>query len=160
MRKTSLIIPTVAAIFTFAALTPVSHAGNVQRSRWEGLAIGIGTAILGSAIYSQYKNDHQQSYAAYSPAPSPGGDSFAYNGPGHHPGFKQHRRHDYRKHYDRRHHRPGHWEVRKEWVPPTYKKVWNPGHYSRRGEWVTGHWIEIEDVAGYWTETRVWVARR
>jgi hypothetical protein len=50
--------------------------------------------------------------------------------------------------------------VRKEWVQPTYKRVWNPGHYARRGEWIEGQWIEIVDRPGYWTEVRVWVSRR
>jgi len=164
MKHKSLVTPIIFLVFAFFVSAPAAHAGNVQRNRWEGLAIGIGTAILGSAIYSQYRRDHPQSYTAYTPRPTPGAGVSKHRDLGHHPryghGHKPPRHHRYQKHYDTGHRQRGHWEVRKEWVSPTYKKVWNPGHYNRRGKWISGHWIEIEDGPGYWSETRVWVAMR
>ena len=51
----------------------------------------------------------------------------------------------------------GYWDTQREWVPPTYKKVWNPGHYNVKGRWVPGRWIQIEVESGYWAERKVWV---
>lgn len=134
MKKTKLIILILVSVFTITILTPTAYAGNTQKHRWEGVAIGIGVALLGSAFIKQ--NRHYSR-----PAPEP-----VYkrrSAPA--PGYSHHR---------------GHWEVRKEWIPPVYKKVWNPGHYNKKGRWVEGHWIEIVNQAGCWEETRVWVTRR
>ena len=62
-----------------------------------------------------------------------------------------------RKHH---HHRAGHWDTQKKWVPAQYKKVWNPGHYDRRGRWVRGHWTQLLIKPGYWVEEKVWVSYR
>ena len=144
MKKKSLYTLTITLIFSLAALTPAAHAGSVQRQRWEGFAIGLGAAIIGSAILNQqrtgdYDRQPQVIYRPHRQQHSPN-----YHAPG----------------PKRRDHGRGHWEVTKEWVPPTYKKVWNPGHYNRRGEWKSGHWIEIEDTPGYWAKTRIWMGRR
>ncbi|MFC1532058.1 hypothetical protein ACFL7M_01650 [Thermodesulfobacteriota bacterium] len=135
MKKNTLLILISVPILSLMLLVNPVFAGNTQRHRWEGVAIGIGAAILGSTVYhySKHHSNHR---------------------PVTHHGTV-------RDHSPRRHHRHwGHWEVRKERVPPTYKRVWNPGHYNRRGEWISGHWIEIMDKPGCWTEKRVWVTRR
>jgi len=137
MKKKNLFALLLTVILCISFLTPSVWAGSKQRHRWQGVAIGLGTAILGSALYKHYNREYY-SHPRRSPVVTPG-----YS---HHP--RKYRRHR------------GHWEVRKEWIPPTYRKVWNPGHYTRRGKWVPGHWIEIEDRPGCWTETRVWVVRR
>ena len=108
--------------------SPVS-AGSKQRHRWEGVAIGVGAAILGHALYQHH---HNAMSAPTAPAPS------------------------YRRDIPPQHH--GHWEWQDSWVSPTYEKVWNPGHYNRKGRWVPGHWIEVQTSEGYWTKERVWVA--
>ena len=113
--------------------TPVL-AGNVQRNRWEGVAIGIGAAILGHALINEYRQPVSRPEAVYRHSPA--------------------RRDKPRSHRSPR----GYWDVRKTWVAPAYERTWNPGHYDRRGRWVSGHWIEIEKASGYWTEERVWVS--
>ena len=132
MKKTRLIILIIVSVFAISILTPNAYAGSTQKHRWEGVAIGIGAAILGSALLNQHRP-----YVPPAPAPvykAPPPPARSYYG--------------------------GHWEIRKEWIPPTYKKVWNPGHYDKMGHWVEGHWIEIVDRPGCWEETKVWITRR
>jgi hypothetical protein len=136
MEKKSLFILVFIAVFTFVFLTPQAQAGPEERYRWEGIAIGLGAAIIGSAILHNHYQSHHPKYAVY-----------------HKPA--KHKRHDFRRH----HHRRGHWEIQKEWVPPTYRRVWNPGHYNRRGRWIPGQWMEIVDQPGYWVKKKVWVRR-
>lgn len=171
MKKKSLVTLIITSIFTFVALTSAAHAGNVQRERWEGIAIGLGTAIIGSVLLNQHKGYTQQPQATYNSSPKHGNRSSHSRseygqeyGPEPDYGYG-YRRHHYtwRNHppvYRKGHHRRGHWEMIEKWVPPTHKKVWNPGHYTRHGKWKSGRWIRIEDKPGYWTKTRVWVARR
>jgi len=137
MEKKSLFILVLIAIFTFVFLTPQAQAGPEERYRWEGIAIGVGAAIIGSAILNNhYQSNHSKYIAYHKPAK-----------------VKHHTLQRYRP-------SPGHWEIQKEWVSPTYKRVWNPGHYSRNGEWIAGQWIEIVDQSGYWVEKKVWVRYR
>jgi len=134
MNKKSLLIFALIALFSVSLLPSPAQGGSAQRYRWEGVAIGIGAAILGSALL------HHQRPNVYSEHP--------YNGS------------EYGSHRPRHRYRSGHWEVRKEWVPPSYRRVRNPGHYNQYNEWVPEGWIEIVDRPGYWTKTRVWVAHR
>lgn len=143
MKKRSLLSLLFVLAFTSTIMIPSAHAGNVQRHRWEGIAIGLGAVILGSVLSKSHQLSNAQSFDWHTPDYD--------NGPS--------------RHYKRRHHHHrddplrGHWEMREEWLPPTYKRVWNPGHYSRHGKWLAGDWIKIEEAPGYWTKTRVWVAR-
>ena len=139
MEKKSLLILVLITVFSFVLLTPQAQAGPEERYRWEGIAIGVGAAIIGSAIL----NSHQQSRPV---------KVVAYHQP---PKSEFRHRSFHRKPVPR-----SHWEIRKEWVPPTYKRVWNPAHYNQRGEWIEGRWIEIEDQPGYWVEKKVWVTCR
>ena len=135
MKKTMIITLIVLIAVAINLQASSAMAGSKQRHRWEGFAIGIGTAIIGSAILDNHHNHHR-----YQPAPR-----HYRKPPPPPPRVKRHR---------------GHWEMRKVWVPPNYKRVWNPGHYDRRGYWVDGDWIEIIDQPGYWEEERVWIAGR
>ena len=142
MKNKSLFVVLMAGIFSFTIPTSSAHAENIQRNRWEGIAIGLGTAIIGNALL----NHHQYQQPVSQPRTPPIPES------GHIP---------YRDSYNRNHHhRHGYWEIREQWVSPMYKEVWNPGHYTHRGQWVPGQWIDIEDEPGYWIKTRVWVSRR
>lgn len=119
------------SIFILIAARPVdSWAGSPQSHRWEGVAIGVGAAIIGSALIKACQNSQQ---AAYDPYPV---------------SARPHRRPPVPS---------GYWESRPVWVPPIYEKRWNPGHYNRHGRWVQGRWIQIETEPGYWTEQKVWV---
>jgi len=136
MEKKNLFIILTTLILCLSLMKPAAWAGNVQRNRWEGVAIGIGAAILGSALINHYRYSVPAQSAIYQ----------------HHPPTP---------HYDNRYRQKpsGHWEVRKVWVPPTYKRIWNPGHYKRHGRWVPGQWMNIEKKPGYWTKERVWVSK-
>lgn len=118
------------AVFSTFLMAPASSwAGSPQSHRWEGVAIGIGAAIIGSALIKAY---HQPPAPAYRPAA-------IYP---HRPGPPQ---------------PVGYWQTQREWVAPQHQKVWNPGHYNRHGRWVPGQWIQTAVQPGYWVETRVWV---
>jgi len=136
MKKKSLIIICIAVIVSISIAASSARAGNVQRNRWEGVAIGVGATILGKVILDQYRDRRNPAVIVR-----------------HAPPYKP-KHHKYRRPRKVR----GHWEIRKEWVAPAYKRVWNPGHYNRKGRWVPGRWIEIETEPGYWAERRVWVA--
>ncbi len=134
MNKKSFLVFVFIALFTVSLLSAPAQAGSAQRYRWEGVAIGIGAAILGSVLLHHNRQD-------------------AYYGRHRHGS-------EYGSYHPRQRYRSGHWDVRKEWVPPTYRRVRNPGHYNQYDEWVPGGWIVIVDRPGYWTKTRVWVAHR
>ena len=130
-------ILTAALLVTFALFVMApndSWAGSTQRHRWEGVAIGVGAAIIGSALI----NSLHQSSAYAEPAPATA----------------------YHPDYERRPAPRGHWTIEKAWVEPVTRKEWNPGHYNRRGRWVPGEWIQIEVEPGYWVERKVWVPYR
>lgn len=128
MKK--IMIMMIIMVFGLSLAVQPALAGSKQRYRWQGVAIGVGAAILGHAIInSNNEGSSCRKVTVYnSPCPPPA-------------------------------HR-GYWEIRKVWVEPTCKKVWNPAHYNRHGHWVCGQWKMIENVPGYWQEQEVWVARR
>ena len=130
-------ILTAALLVTFALFVMApndSWAGSTQRHRWEGVAIGVGAAIIGSALI----NSLHQSSAYAEPAPATA----------------------YHPDYEGRPAPRGHWTIEKAWIEPVTRKEWNPGHYNRRGRWVPGEWIQIEVEPGYWVERKVWVPYR
>ena len=127
MKPKKIWIMLTVTLVCFFLMIPSSWAGSTQRHRWEGVAIGVGAAMLGHALFSQYYNHYTPAKVYYEPKP----------------------------------HRPrGHWEYKKVWVPPTYKKVWNPGHYNKRGRWVPGTWMRVEKEPGHWVKEKIWVTSR
>lgn len=136
MKTKQLLLILLVALIGTAMVSSSALAGSKQKHRWEGVAIGVGAAILGHAIFQAHKADQSPQVVYVEPAEPDG----RY---GHDHGPKP---------------RHGHWEWQKTWVPPTFEKVWNPGHYNHRGRWVPGHWIEVQTSDGYWTKERVWIA--
>ena len=135
MNKRNLLVMVLAGLVSISIAARPAAAGNVQRNRWEGVAIGVGAAVLGGILWNHYRHDRHDVHVTYHRRPP----------------------HSSPKRYHPK--RPvGHWEVRKIWASPKYKTVWNPGHYNRRGRWVPGEWINIEKRPGYWKEARIWVA--
>lgn len=130
MEKRSLYLIVVVTAVTMLLTVNPSFAGSKHHERWKGIAIGVGAAILGNAIFNNNQPVREPEHC-YVAVPAP---------PKYVPRYR------------------GHWEIRDEWVPPIYKTVWNPGHYNRNGEWVDGAWIKIVDKPGYWKENKVWVA--
>jgi hypothetical protein len=143
MKKNRFFIVLLVGLVSFGLVASPVWAGNVQRNRWEGVAIGAGAVILGKVLWDHFHYPRH-----------------AYDGYHHRPYYPSHKLHPPKHKYYPRAKRSGHWEIRKVWVPPVYEKVWNPGHYNRRGCWVPGKWIEIEKRPGYWDKERVWVAHR
>jgi hypothetical protein len=135
MTTKKLLISLIVTLFGISLISSSALAGSKQRYRWEGVAIGVGAAILGHAIYQAHRAADQPRVVYVEPPPPPA----------------------YRYRHGPKHHR-GHWELQKTWVPPTYQRAWNPGHYDRRGNWVPGAWIELKTSDGYWRQERIWVA--
>lgn len=133
MKK--IIIFSMAMIFFLSMLAPSAYAGSKQRHRWQGVAIGLGAAILGNAIINSSRYD------------SPPERVVVIDRDCHRPRYSAHSSR-------------GHWEVRKIWVEPRCDRVWNPGHYNRHSQWVPGQYIDIESSPGYWEHKRVWVGCR
>ncbi len=141
MKKHALVkILVFATIFVFG-MASIGSAGNVQRNRWEGVAIGLGAAVLAGSIIQAFNRPTAP------PAPAPA------------PNYRHHTPPPATSYYTPPPRRArGHWEMRDVWVPPVQEKVWNPAHYNRHGKWVPGRWMMVERQAGYWKKDRVWVA--
>ncbi len=133
MKSKKRLIGLVIVLSSIALASSSAMAGSKQRHRWEGIAIGVGAAILGHAIFQTHRAEQQPRVVYVDP-----------------------HRND-RHHFGPKHHH-GHWEWQQTWVPPTYERIWNPGHYNRKGHWVPGHWIKIETSNGHWIRERVWIA--
>lgn len=149
MKKIISSLLMMACLLAFVS-TPAA-AGDKQRHRWEGVAIGVGAALLGHAVLDSYRDrdcDWDRGRGRDWDRTCRPERVRVYKHDGRHPPAPMPR-------YSR-----GHWEMRKVWVPPVSERVWNPGHYSRHGHWVSGHWVTVERESGYWTKERVWVSRR
>jgi hypothetical protein len=153
MKK--ILVSSIAVMVCLCLAASPAWAGSKQRHRWEGVAIGLGAAIVGSALVNAARQPNNETTVAnpnqtfnYTPAqphvyaPSMPSPPPVYQAP---PQPQCPR---------------GHWETRKTWIPETYRRAWNPAHYNRQGRWVPGGWIEIVDQEGRWVEERVWVGRR
>jgi hypothetical protein len=128
MKK--IIILSIAMIFLLSLSVPSALAGSKQRYRWQGVAIGLGAAILGNTIINSNQYD------------LPPERVVVIDRDIHHPRYSSQR------------HR-GYWEVRKIWVEPRCERVWNPAHYNEYHQWVNGRYITIETEPGYWAQERV-----
>ena len=128
MKK--IFISLLVAVCLVAFITVPAFAGDKQRHRWEGVAIGVGAAILGHALLSNCVD------------PSPARVTVI------------HKNRHHRVCPPARYHHKERWEVHRVWVPPVCERVWNPGHYNRHGIWVSGHWMTIEKRPGYWAQKR------
>lgn len=129
MKKLCLV--SLAVVFLLSLSVNPVFAGSKQRYQWQGVAIGLGAAILGSAIINNCSAPEGQpvvrhvTYSCPSPPPRP------------------------RDHYC---------ETRRVWVPPVCERVWNPAHYEC-GRWVPGQWINLEVRPGYWRDEPFWSCR-
>jgi hypothetical protein len=133
MKKKAIATTLFLAIFSTFLYAPTSSwAGSPQSHRWEGVAIGIGAAIIGSAILNAYHD---------TPATAPQRPEAVV-----------------RVHYRPAPPQPtGYWQIQKQWVPPVYQKVWHPGHTNRHGRGGPGRWVQTEIRPGYWVQTQVWI---
>lgn len=126
-----------AVVVLICLSTAPAHADRKTR---EGVLLGIGAAVLGTAIYQGLKQ------------PSGYREPQRYHVPPAYERGSQCR--DTRRHAQGP---SGRWEVERIWVEPVYETRWNPGHYNRKGQWVSGRHEKFRIQDGYWQERRVWV---
>ncbi len=131
MKKAIILI--LSSILCISVSTSSAFAGSKHQHRLEGVALGIGAVILGKAIIDNAGNQYPEEKVYH--------HTIIYREP---PPPKRYRR--------------GHWEIKRVWISPTYKKVFRPGHHSHRGYWVSGRWKKCIDRPGYWKEEKVWIA--
>ncbi|WDP89646.1 MAG: hypothetical protein HUN04_07895 [Desulfobacter sp.] len=126
-------IAIVAAAFLIIGLSTASaQAGAARRHTIEGILIGTGITLLGTAIANSISH----------PAPER---------------TIVHHRYDARYAPHHKKHRRGHWEICRIWVKPVYTTSWHPGHYNKRGRWTPGRHQRRLAKKGHWERKRVWV---
>ena len=66
MKKNSLLILSIVTVVFVSIAANSAWAGNVQRNRWEGVAIGVGAAVLGKVLWDQYRHPRPEPVVVYS----------------------------------------------------------------------------------------------
>ncbi len=103
-------------------------AGSKQRHRWEGVAIGVGAAILGHALY-QAHHHHQPSPVVYAEPERP-----CRRGHGHWEWQKTWVPPTFERVWN-----PGHYNRRGRWIAGHWMNMkTSEGHWSRERVWVAG----------------------
>ena len=145
MKKKTLFIMFISIVLAWTITAPPVRAGSPQQHLWQGVAIGVGAAIIGGSLFhharhSGHSRKHMRRHSrpAYYQTSPP---QQVYVAPACPP--RQPR---------------GHWELQKTWVPSVCEKTWNPGHYNRKHRWIPGRWIRIETQPGYFRTEKVWVS--
>ena len=123
MKKTTIILLTAILGLSLAA-APV-WAGSTQRHRWEGVAIGIGAALLGNAILHPRPYAPAYPEATYQPPPPPRRGHWEFRNiwvpPTHRTVWN-----------------PAHYTVHGQWVPGRYVEIVDqPGYWTKEQVWVT-----------------------
>ncbi|MBC2712770.1 MAG: hypothetical protein HGJ94_17805 [Desulfosarcina sp.] len=110
MKTKKLLISLIMVVFGITLVSSSAMAGSKQRHRWEGVAIGVGAAILGNAIYQAHRAEQRPQVVYVEPEPTC----------------------RYRRHYNRKGHWvPGHWiEVKTEDGHWTQERVWVARNHS------------------------------
>ena len=116
-------------VVMFLVFSTVSFAGGRDQGRLEGIVIGLGAVTLYNLIGHGVPSPVIPAGRAHER------DVYHCPPPAAEP--------------------PGHWEIRREWVPEQRERVWIPGH-DEDGYWVEGHY-EVRIHPGYYLERRVWV---
>ncbi len=128
MKKLIIIL---IGIFLIPLFSQPTFAKSPQRYRWEGAIIGLGAAILGSAIihdrYPPRHYDRRHPPRHYRPPPSP------------------------RRYYSN----CEYYEYERFWVPPTYRETLIPGYYDQSGRWIPDRWRRWTVRPGHWEERRI-----
>ena len=97
MKITKKLFIAVAVVLSLVLTSTSVWAGPKQQHRWEGVAIGVGAAIVGSALI----NHHATGYHSGPPV------AFSFN-------YREYRRHPPRHHGYRKPNRGGHYN---QWRP-------------------------------------------
>lgn len=110
MKTKKLFLAAIMVLVGISVTFTSAWAGSKQRHRWEGVAIGVGAAVVGGAILNSV------AHGAYVPAPAAVSVNYVEHRVEHHY-VPDHGRHHYRrhccdgrgpKHGWRKHHRHGH----------------------------------------------------
>lgn len=144
MRKVLVIVLIGSLTLSLLPSTALAGGPHAVRNVWTGVAIGVGSALVGipllsnllgvvpRPVYAAPPVVYSSPAVVYTPPP------VVYAPP---PVVT------YREWV------PGHYEDR--WVPSTERqRVWVEGH-PENGWWVPGHWEDRVRNGGYWT--RVWI---
>lgn len=139
MKQIALL--TLMSLFCFSTLP--AQAGPARRHTLEGIAIGTGIALMGTALVQGLTRER-------APSCERRGNYPRHREPGYGPPHRSYANHAPR----------GHWELQKVWIADEYERRWNPGHYNRRGHWVEGCYEKFLVNPGYWQAERVWVSHK
>lgn len=69
--KTAVIVGLLIIFASFSLIPANAWAGSPQSHRWEGVAIGVGAAIIGTALLQAYQNGGSAAYVYQRPMPPP-----------------------------------------------------------------------------------------
>lgn len=134
MKK--LIAMTLVTGMLLAVSVVPGHAGSRDRRLVEGIIIGSGAVILGTAIAHEIRGN---------------GGACVVQKRSH---YRQRDRHHnwYRDRH--RNWRPSHGRADRVWVEPIYGLRWVPGHRNNRGYWVQGRHKKVIVRDGFWEKRR------
>ena len=99
MKNKTITIIFLTILLCFFLVIPSSWAGSKERHRWEGVAIGLGAAVVGSVLLNNYSSPPKRHVHIYH-----------YSPPHRHDRWKSHCRHHYGHKKPHRHHT--HWHGR------------------------------------------------
>ncbi len=129
MKK--MIAMTLVTGMLLAVSVVPGHAGSREQHLVEGIIIGTGAVIIGTAIAHEIRGN--------------GGACVV----------KQRRQYRHRNRHQNRDRRHGRVErVERVWVEPIYGVRWKSGHYNRRGFWVQGRHEKVIVRDGFWEKKR------
>lgn len=125
MKKKHLLMILLITFFSIGVITPSAWAGGKHRYRWEGIAIGIGAAMIGHALIQHHRHYHPPPVVVYKPSPPP-----RYSG--HWEVRKIWIPPTYERVWN-----PGHYNRRGRWIPGQWIKIErNPGYWVDKRVWV------------------------
>ena len=143
MKRRYFFITVVVSVLLISLFSQPVWAKSQQRYRWEGAAIGLGVALLGSAIIH---NNSNSGYGRH------------YSRPQHHPRYyRPYPMPRYRpRHYQGHRYRScEYYDYEKFWVSPIFNRFWRPGYYDQYERWIPGRWKNRMVRPGHWEENRV-----
>lgn len=124
MKFTKSLIITVTTVLGFGLISTSVWAGSKQQHRWEGVAIGVGAAIVGSALI------HHHAYGFHSGPPV--AFSFKYRETHRQPS----RHHGYRKSYRGGHGHQSNWRPHSRGHQYSGHRRHGDAHgYRQNGKW-------------------------
>jgi len=124
--KTVITVSLLAVFVSFTAIPSSAWAGSPRSHRMEGVAIGIGAAIIGTALISAYQHANQPAEVHYYYHPEPPAPA----------GYWETQQEwvppEYRKQWN-----PGHYDRRGRWTAGRWIQIeTRPGYWMEKRVWV------------------------